>query len=173
MNLQIFILAIVFISSTIALGNDWKIDFSRRFAPEEKVEVLVPPEKAPEPKKNSIIGAPTEFVQNVFLENDPAPEVVILNTSKGFIPSAISLRAGQAYRFFIVNVNEEQKNVSFVMDRFQQHHATYYGQIQSFVVKPEETGIFRFSSPETAALGKVIVTPQVETDTELRFPASN
>ncbi|MCB0351852.1 MAG: hypothetical protein KDD38_11765, partial [Bdellovibrionales bacterium] len=65
------------------------MDFSRRFQPEQKVEVVVPPEtKAP--PKTSLVDVPTQFVKDVFLENDPAPEVVILNTTKGFIPSSVS-----------------------------------------------------------------------------------
>lgn len=171
MNLRIFILATVFTSSIIVSASEWKVDFSRRFQPDQKVEVVVPP-KAEAQAKTSVMEVPTQFVKNVFLENDPAPEVVILNTTNGFIPSSVSLRAGQAYRFFIVNVNPEQKNVSFVMDHFKQHHATYYGEIKSFVVKPNETGIFRFSSPESAALGKMIVSPGLDSEPELRFPAS-
>ncbi|NCN40741.1 hypothetical protein GW916_05770 [bacterium] len=172
MNLRIFTLATVFTSSLATSASEWKVDFSRRFQPEQKVEMVVPPETKV-PPKTSLVEVPTQFVKNVFLENDPAPEVVILNTNKGFIPSSVSLRVGQAYRFFIVNVNPEQKNVSFVMEHFKQHHATYYGEIKSFVVKSDEEGIFRFSSPETAALGKMIVSPaRTESEPELRFPAS-
>lgn len=167
MSLRIFILATVFTSG--AFASEWKIDFSRRFNPDDKVEIHVP--SAPPAPKVTPAEVPVKFVKDVLLENDPAPEVVILNTEKGFVPSAVTLKQGHAYRFHVVNVNEEQKNISFVMEAFQQHHATYYGQIRTFVIKPEKSGIFRFSSPETAALGKLIVSPKEE-DVNIRLPAS-
>lgn len=167
MSLRIFILATVFTSG--AFASEWKIDFSRRFNPDDKVEVYVPPAQ-PAPKVTPA-EAPVQFVKEILLENDPAPEIVILNTEKGFVPSSVTLKEGQPYRFHVVNVNEEQKNISFVMESFHQHHATYYGQIRTFVIKPEKSGIFRFSSPETAAIGRLIVSPKQE-DVNIRLPAS-
>ncbi len=167
MSLRIFILATVFTSTSFA--SEWKIDFSRRYKPAEKVELHVP--SAPPQKSKSLTEGPVQFVKDVFLENEPAPEIVILNTEKGFIPSSISLQEGQAYRIHVVNVNEAQKNISFVMEDFKQHHATYYGQIRSFVIRPGKSGIFRFTSPETASLGQLVVAPK-KAETDLRLPAS-
>lgn len=166
MSLRIFILATVFTSG--AFASEWKIDFSRRYQPDQKVEIHVPPGQVTPPKRTPA-EVPVQFVKDVLLENDPAHEIVILNTEKGFIPSSVNLKEGQAYRFHVVNVNEEQKNISFVMEAFKEHHSTYYGKIQSFVVKPEQSGIFRFSSPETAAIGKMVVSPK---EPEIRLPAS-
>ena len=180
MNLRIFIHAIVFTSASLAFASDWKVDFSRRFHTDDKVEMVVPPRtpaRAPASVRETQMP-PAPFVKEVFLQNDPAPEVVILNTENGFIPSAITLQEGQAYRFHVVNVNEEKKNVSFVMSAFNQHHATYYGQIQTFMIQPDKTGIFRYSSPETAAMGKVIVAPKADgtapvmANPDVRVPAS-
>ncbi len=171
MSLRIFILATVFTSG--AKASDWKIDFSRRYNPDQKVEIHVPPHPVKAPI--SLTETPVLFVKDVLLENDSAPEIVILNTERGFVPSTVSLEEGKAYRFHIVNVNEEQKNISFVMEAFSQHHGTYYGKIQTFTVRPEKSGIFRFSSPETAALGKMVVSPsptQAAPSPSVRLPAA-
>lgn len=169
MNLQIFILAMATVSTSFIWAADWKIDFSRRMQPDEKVELHVP--SGPAPAKPAPLELSTQFVKDVFLESDPAPEIVILNTDKGFVPSSLALKEGQAYRIHVVNVNESQKNISFVLEAFKQHHATYYGQIRSFVIRPEKSGIFRFSSPETAALGTVVVSPK-SNESDFRLPAS-
>ncbi len=168
MSLRIFILATVFTS--VAQASEWKIDFSRRFQPDEKVEIVFPPDRN-QSRRTPASAAPVQFVKEVLLENDPAPEIVILSTEKGFVPSSVQLKEGQAYRFHVVNVNEGQKNISFVMEPFHQHHATYNGQIRTFTIKPESSGVFRFSSPETAAMGKVVVSPKEEPPA-LRMPAS-
>lgn len=170
MNLRIFTLASLFISGVaineVASASEWKIDFSRRLPLETPMHVSPP---APAPKASAGEIAPT-FVQKIFLENDPSPEIVILNTEKGFVPSTVSLMEGQSYKIHVVNVNEQNKNISFVLDAFSQHHATFYGQTRSFVIKPDATGVFRFSSPETSAIGKIVVMPVGEGP--IRIPAS-
>lgn len=167
MNLQIFTLASLFTSlfAFNSFANEWKIDFSRRLPVEGKIEHSTPP-----PAPIVEVEKPANFVEKVFLENDPSPEIVILNTEKGFVPATVSLIQGQPYRMHVVNVNEQQRNISFVLDAFSQHHSTYFGQIRTFVIKPEASGIFRFTSPETAAIGKIVVLPNGEGP--VRLPAS-
>jgi hypothetical protein len=67
-------------------------------------------------------------------------------------------------------VNEKEKNVSFVLDSFSEHHATYYGKIKTFTIRPQKEGVFKFVSPETAAQGKLVVFPA--SGPETRMPAS-
>ncbi len=84
-------------------------------------------------------------------------EFVILNTSHGFIPSNVRLHKGLHYTVHVVNVNEDKKNVSFMLDAFGQHHATYFGKIKSFELDPNKEGIFEFQCPETSAQGKLVI----------------
>lgn len=87
-------------------------------------------------------------------------EFVILNTAHGFIPSNVRIHKGLHYIVHIVNVNEDKKNVSFMLDAFNQHYATYFGQIKSFNLDPDKEGIFDFQCPETNSAGKLIVFGQ-------------
>src|SRR5262249_27675801 len=109
------------------------------------------------------------FFDAVFQTADPAQEIVVLNTDKGFIPSQVRVRQGQTYKIYIVNVNESEKNVSFVLDAFSENHATYYGKIKSFTIRPQKEGIYKFMSPETSAQGKLVVAPDEKNG---RLPAS-
>jgi hypothetical protein len=72
-----------------------------------------------------------------------------------------------------VNVNEKEKNVSFILDGFSEHHATYYGKIKSFRLEPKKEGVYSFQSPETSAEGKLVVfSPQMALPASVRGPAS-
>ena len=79
-------------------------------------------------------------------------------------------KVGNQYKINVVNVNEEQKNISFVMDSFSEHHATYYGKVKAFHIRPKKDGIFSFVCPETSAQGRLVVFPGART--EVRQPAS-
>jgi hypothetical protein len=151
------------------MADDWKVDFSRRF-PEPKKEELREPASTDQPIATDGVGSVTNsFFEAVFQNSDPAQEIVVLNTEKGFIPSQIRVRQGQAYKIYVVNVNEAEKNVSFVMDSFSEHHATYYGKIRSFMIHPQKEGVYKFISPETSAQGKLVVVPDEKNG---RLPAS-
>jgi hypothetical protein len=101
------------------------------------------------PQKNGV----TEF----FNPGAAKQEVVILNTEKGFVPSRLSLRKGSSYTIHVVNVNAKEKNVSFILDAFSEHHSTFYGNITSFDLKPAQEGVFSYQCPETSYEGKLIV----------------
>ncbi|MBK8204637.1 MAG: cupredoxin domain-containing protein [Bdellovibrionales bacterium] len=98
-------------------------------------------------------------------------EIVILNTEGGFIPNTVRVREGESYKIHVVNVNEKEKNVSFVMDSFSEHHATYFGKMRSFVMSPKKEGIYSFVCPETSAQGRVVVHA-VSAEAGIRRPAS-
>ena len=55
-------------------------------------------------------------------------------------------------------MNEKEKNVSFILDAFSEHHGTFYGQPKEFNIIPKAEGIFSFQCPETAKQGKIVVT---------------
>ena len=160
-QLQTFIILMLF---TLPTQADWKVDFSRR-TKEIKQRDHVTPEGQQE--KESMF----DFI---FSSAEPIQDVVILNTDRGFVPATLRAREGAQYRIHIVNVNEKDKNVSFVMDSFSEHHATYYGQIKTFIIRPKKEGVYTFQSPETSAQGRLVVYPQKSSGevTELRAPAS-
>jgi hypothetical protein len=105
---------------------------------------------------------------DLFNPTEPKQELVILNTEKGFVPSKIALKKGSHYTIHVVNVNEKEKNVSFILDAFSEHHATYYGKIKSFEIRPAEEGVFSYQCPETSFEGKFIVFSP-----EMRAPAGD
>ena len=145
-----------------ASSDEWKVDFSRRL-PETKKDDLR------EPASEGSESTASNFLDAVFQTSDPAQEIVLLNTDKGFIPSQIRVRQGQTYKVYVVNVNETEKNISFVLDAFSEHHATYYGKIKFFTIRPQKEGVYRFISPETSAQGKLVVAPDEKNG---RLPAS-
>jgi hypothetical protein len=154
-----------------AHADDWKVDFSRRQQStrsqdlREPASTEFPVDAAPSQQK------PPGFFESLFVPSDIAQEIVVLNTEKGFVPSTIRVKKGLNYQIHIVNVNEKEKNVSFVLDSFSEHHATFFGKIKSFVIRPQKEGVFRFNSPETSAQGKLVVFP-ADGKIENRTPAS-
>lgn len=175
MSLQISTRVTKFIKIAIALSafiavpavSDWSIDFSRR-ADQMKRKVVEPAEPE-EKEEKSIFG-------KLFEPSAPMQEIVIINTEQGFVPSTVRVREGAQYRLVIVNVNEKAKNVSFVLDSFSEHHATFYGKMKSFMIHPKKEGVYTFVSPETSAQGRLVVHPasgKPETlGVEMRMPAS-
>jgi len=150
---------------------EWTVDFSRRSssvraqdlrAPASTTEVAVPIEGQQNPS----------FFESLFQGGEATQEIVVLSTDKGFVPSTIRVKKGQSYQLHIVNVNDKEKNISFVLDSFSEHHATYYGKIKTFTIRPQKEGVFKFVSPETSAQGKLVVYPATMGTTEHRSPAA-
>lgn len=175
--MPIFTRVKLFINATLILASagvatgahaDWKVDFSRR-QQQTRSQDLREPASAEFPVQAPEAGAHAGFFDSLFHTADIAQEIVVLHTEKGFVPNAIRVRKGMNYQIHVVNVNEREKNVSFVLDSFSEHHATFYGKIKSFVIRPQKEGVYRFVSPETSAQGKLVVTP---VGTDGRTPAS-
>jgi hypothetical protein len=104
--------------------------------------------------------------EQIFDAGEPVQDIVILGTDHGFIPSTVRVRRGGRYMIHVVNVNEKEKNVSFILDAFSERHAIYYGKIKSFKLEPKKEGIFSFQSPETSFDGRLVVfVPQVSQET--------
>lgn len=99
----------------------------------------------------------TSFIDRVFDPGEPSQDIVILNTARGFVPNTIRIRKDGRYTVHVVNVNEKEKNVSFILDGFSEHHATFFGKVKSFKLEPRKEGVYSFLSPETAVEGKFIV----------------
>lgn len=139
----------------------WEVDFSRR---QKDLKSMRLPASIVDQK----VSSNDKMINHFFEAVEPTQEIVILNTKKGFVPETVRLRKGQNYKIFVVNVNEKEKNTSFILDSFSEHHATYFGEEKSFNVSPKTDGIFSFQCPETAYQGKIIVT----SDEPDRLPAS-
>lgn len=99
----------------------------------------------------------SSFIERVFDPGEPSQDIVILNTERGFVPNTIRIRKDGRYTIHVVNVNDKEKNVSFILDGFTEHHATFFGKVKTFRIEPRKEGVFSFLSPETAVEGKIIV----------------
>ena len=172
--------AVLTAAATTAAHADWSVDFSRR-QQQTRTQDLREPASIGEmpvavPADGGASGAninanpQPSFFESLFQPSDVAQEIVVLNTEKGFVPSTIRVKKGLNYQIHIVNVNDKEKNVSFVLDSFSEHHATYYGKLKSFVIRPQKEGVYKFVSPETSAQGKLVVIPATPADN--RLPAS-
>jgi hypothetical protein len=147
----------------------WEIDLSRRRKANVKSE-------AQKPLNINSEGGDTGFIRGLFSPSVTSQEIVVIQTDKGFLPSTLRLRKGNKYLIHVVNVNEKEKNVSFILDAFSQYFATFYGKVKSFEVEPKKEGVFTFQSPETAIEGKVVIVgeeslPQEISKPEVRAPA--
>jgi hypothetical protein len=155
-----------------AFADGWKVDLSRRTQSTRTEDLRDTASVSEMPIDAATAGQkPPGFFESLFIPTDIAQEIVVLNTDKGFVPSTIRVKKGMNYQIHIVNVNEKEKNVSFVLDSFSEHHATFFGKIKTFVIRPQKEGVFRFNSPETSAQGKLVVFP-ADGKLENRAPAS-
>lgn len=138
-------------------GFDWSIDWSRRQLDFDKVK-----NQSRYPASENLESAqPSEevvgLVSKVTEPVEVAQEIVILNTENGFVPQTVRLRKGGNYKIHVVNVNNKEKNVSFIMDSFSESHSTFYGKVKTFNVAPKVDGLYSYQCPETEAVGKVVV----------------
>ena len=160
-----------------SLATAFEIDFSRRRGPNSVGNTTVPAAGTPTPtlSGSTEVGyrskpeEPRSLFQDLFSPHQTSQEVVILITENGFIPKMLQLRKGQKYVIHVVNVNERNKNVSFVLDAFSEFHATYFGKMKTFEIQPKQEGIYDFQSPESTFAGKFVVLSE---STSGRAPAS-
>jgi hypothetical protein len=171
---------------------EWTVDFSRRSKALRDSDLLDGGRTAPTWKQDrepaSVPEAETStsrVLEDIVPERDlskskgvfdtlfdagePVQDIVIMQTDKGFVPASVRVRKNGRYKIHVVNVNEKEKNVSFILDGFSEHHATYYGKIKTFTLEPKKEGAYSFQSPETSAEGRLIVfNPEIS----LRAPAT-
>lgn len=141
-----------FVATSTAMA--WEIDLSRRQVDFDKVnnESRLPA-SVNETKSIDIMGSALDVAE-------PMQDIVILNTENGFVPDTVRLRKGAAYKITLVNVNPKQKNASFILDAFSEHHNTVFGQTRMFYVSPKMDGVFSFQCPETATQGRLVITSE-------------
>lgn len=178
-----FLVAAVVVAGTTftsVASAEWKVDLSRRQkeirhsdmnggAPSDayqqttssrnpaSVQPMFANEGAPATKwPTAELPAPAPQAMS-FDASEPVTEVVIMNTQKGFVPNTIRLRKDVKYKLHVVNVNEKEKNISFVLDGFSEHQSTYYGKVKSFYLQPTREGVYSFNCPETSVEGRLVV----------------
>lgn len=88
---------------------------------------------------------------------DPIEDIVLIHSKTGFIPTSLRLRKNNSYTIHVVNISSENKNISFILDEFSEHHSIYFGQEKSFAINPKQEGAFQFICPETNKTGKIVV----------------
>ena len=153
---------------------DWSVDFSRRTRASREAELNAAAKPGARGPASANPGEGQEekskgLFDMIFDAGEPIQDLVILHTERGFVPATVRVRKNGRYRIHIVNVNEKEKNVSFILDGFSEHHATYYGKIKIFTLEPKKEGTYSFQSPETSAEGKLVVfNPQMN----VRAPAT-
>lgn len=135
-----------------------EVDLSRRQTDFTRIENQRMPASIASPDIGSQSDASIiENLKKIVNPIEPAQEIVILQTENGFVPAKINLRKDTPYTIHVVNLNEKEKNSSFLMDAFSQTHNTVYGNIKTFTVYPKVEGVYSYQSPETGTLGKVVV----------------
>lgn len=177
-------MSVMAIASSVA-DAQWSVDLSRRTNQMRKQELNRAPaalRKAAESDGVQVVdpaSIPTEtkepersFVDKIFDPGEPTQDIVILNTERGFVPNTIRVRKDGRYLIHVVNVNEREKNVSFILDGFSEHHATFFGKVKTFRLEPRREGVFSFMSPETAVEGKFIVFSSGPQAPTVRMPAT-
>lgn len=194
---EIFIAGLLFAMALLISGQaraEWKVDFSRRSQNSREAEVSRAAQSSPSAEsrgdsRGASRGPASEVVAPdvtsrdeadkkrgifdvLFDAGEPVQEIVVLHTEKGFVPSTIRVRKNGRYKIHVVNVNEKEKNVSFILDGFSEHHATYFGKIKTFTLEPRKEGAFSFVSPETSAEGHLVVFNSQMVQPALRGPAA-
>lgn len=183
----------IFLAALAPASAEWKVDFSRRSKVTRDTDLSAAshgpasvraegsgrggapvagggPVGIDSPAEELNGAAGKGVIEALFDVGEPVTDIVVLNTDKGFVPSTVRVRKNGKYKITIVNVNDKEKNVSFILDGFSEHHATYFGKVKSFFLEPKKEGVFSFQSPETAAEGKLVVfSPQIT----VRNPASS
>ena len=158
----------------VTARGEWTVDFSRR---QPAARIVESTSRGPASVEDAVIERPVDasvqkdssFFTSVWTGGEVAQDIVIMNTAKGFVPATVRVKAGLNYQIHVVNVNDRERNVSFVMDAFGQHHGTFYGKVQTFQIHPDKEGVYSFVSPETAAQGKLVVSTAPGAD--VRRPA--
>lgn len=164
---RLVLLTFLLLTTSVSFA-DWNIDFSRR---QKDLVEMERRQMVYKEEKKSILDMVTDRQESM-------QNIVIMNTAKGLVPDRIQVKRNQRYQVHIVNANKQNKNVSFMLDAFSQHHGTYFGEPISFEIEPRKEGLFDFHCPETGAKGQFVVYASdnpIESPLEsikLRRPAS-
>jgi plastocyanin len=168
----------VLVTLSGSLGRaDWDLDFSRRRAATQGAPTPAVEVHRDDDMRSSVNGSVQDVMKSVDGSNSMQvsaadQEIVILNTDKGFVPATVRVRQGGHYLVHVVNINDKEKNVSFMLDAFSENHGTFYGQVKTFQISPQKDGVFSFQCPETSIQGKLVVFPASDLNKD-RLPAAN
>ena len=146
----------------VKVQAQWNIDLSRRQTDFTRIENQRIPASTNVESAKTTDASIIEALKKVVNPIEPSREIVIIQTETGFVPAMIHLKKNDVYKIHVVNLNEKEKNVNFVMDAFSQTHNTIYGSLKTFTIQPKVEGVYSFQSPETGFLGKVVITPDTE-----------
>ena len=149
------LLMILFVGGTTLA--EWKVDWSKRIQGQRQNDLKTQSPKDIGGKDATIFDSLTSSSAQ-----DKSQELIILNTENGFLPDTIKVKEGSRYQVHVVNINEKERNVSFVMDAFSEHHATFFGKLKTFVITPKKEGVYSFFCPETSAQGRMVVLNPVQ-----------
>lgn len=157
--LQSFLFTFFFFAH-VKVRAEWSVDLTRRQTDFTRIENTRMPASNLEEKPAASDSEIFEALKKVVNPVEASQEIVILQTEKGFVPATINLKKNEVYKIHVVNLNTQEKNVSFMMDAFSQTHNTVFGVVKSFTIQPKIEGVYSYQSPETGALGKVIIVPE-------------
>jgi hypothetical protein len=146
----------------VKVHAQWNIDLSRRQTDFTRIENQRIPASTNVESEKATDASIIEALKKVVNPIEPSREIVIIQTETGFVPAMIHLKKNDVYKIHVVNLNEKEKNVNFVMDAFSQTHNTIYGALKTFTIQPKVEGVYSFQSPETGIAGKVVITPDTE-----------
>jgi hypothetical protein len=137
----------------------WSIDLTRRQVDFNRITDQRMP--ASNMKSTPGVSNPSSEVvdalKNIVNPIVPSQEIVIVQNENGFVPNTIQLKKDEVYQIYILNLNSKEKNVSFLLESFDQSHSTFFGVMKSFKISPKLEGVFSYQSPETGSEGKIVV----------------
>jgi hypothetical protein len=145
----------------LSQATAWEVDLSRRQVDFNRVTNQ---QRLP---ASAVAEEPLGLLQKALNIPEVSQDIVIMQTEGGFVPEKVNVKKNGSYKIYVVNVNAKQKNSSFILDAFSEHHATAYGKVKTFTISPKTDGVFVFQSPETGVEGRLIVAPNAE-----RLPSS-
>ena len=152
------VFSLILFSWTSVAG--WDFDFSRR--QKDMVDMEQQREVYKQESKSLL-----EIVTD---RQAPMQDLVLMITKDGFVPEKIQVRSNQRYQVHVINANKQQKNLSFMLDAFSQHHGAYFGMPKTFIIEPRREGLFDFQCPETGAKGHFVVNAS---DIPIESPLKN
>ncbi len=157
------LIALIFLELFVSnLSLAWDVDFSRRTEFNQVTDrnhLIQMPVSNPGSSPLVTPESSNALIQKIIEPLETQSDIVVLVTEKGFVPSSLRLRKNGSYRFHVVNVNGKEKNVSFIVDAFSEHHSTYFGEDKGFTLNPKVDGIFSYQCPELGIQGQIVVLP--------------
>jgi hypothetical protein len=135
-NVNPFISKILSTASILILSlvvQAWEIDFSRRTTETNSIASETLPWPSSQRLNDDFLSESP--LKQMFTSIDVGQTISLLHTEEGFIPNTLRLKKDNAYKLYVVNVNEKFKNVSFILDSFGQSFGIYFGKTRTSKIK--------------------------------------